>query len=552
MDALKRSVMALCCSFFLLGSAHAQQATSYRMGTMKEFTGTYSKAGKKGSATPTLKVGEKEFTLKINFDGNKENEYRVVGEILEGAKSGTFFYSGTRNGLQGHIIFFDAKEAYKIYSDEIGDVFIKPAKVSDFMCVGAAEDHTPEAERKAADAKYDGSPVSPAPPSYSSKPGARGVIYLDFDGENIASGGRWANGSAWYAQPLGFSDAKIKDIWTVMSEDYRPFDINVTTDRATYDAANRYRRIMCVWTSTQPAGSGGGGTYFYNAFNDGDNNSPALAFLTGDKSAAEVGSHECGHSFNLMHDGGGGDGEYWEGHGDYSVIMGNGYYLPIVQFSKGEYSGANNFEDDLSIITNSKNDVGYRTDDHGNTTATATLIDEASGTIDPAKYNGIIEKTTDKDYFEFTTSGGSVKIDFQSGMSGVHYSAPDLDIQARLLNENGTEVVKSDPTGLDASISTTVQAGTYYIEIDGVGAGNPSTTGYSDYGSLGYYEMSGSFPPGNNNNPPEILSVNINPNCNTYTFDASVKNTVDAVLWDFGDNTTSTIHTPIPSPERTP
>ena len=173
--------------------------------------------------------------------------------------------------------------------------------------------------------------------------------------------------------------------------------------------------------------------------------------------------------------------------------MGNGYYNAIVHFSKGEYSGANNFENDLGIVTNSQNDVGYRTDDHGNATSSATLIDEATGTIDPTKYNGIIEQPTYKDYFEFTTAGGNVNISFQSGMTGVHYSAPNLDIQARLLDENGTEVTKSDPSGLNASISTSVQAGTYYIEIDGVGAGSPSTNGYSDYGSLGYYEMSGSF-----------------------------------------------------------
>ncbi|MCB0395716.1 MAG: T9SS type A sorting domain-containing protein [Flavobacteriales bacterium] len=225
--------------------------------------------------------------------------------------------------------------------------------------------------------------------------------------------------------------------------------------------------------------------------------------------------------------------------------MGNGYYNAIVHFSKGEYSGANNFENDLGIVTNSQNDVGYRTDDHGNATSSATLIDEATGTIDPTKYNGIIEQPTDKDYFEFTTAGGNVNISFQSGMTGVHYSAPNLDIQARLLDENGTEVTKSDPSGLNASISTSVQAGTYYIEIDGVGAGSPSTNGYSDYGSLGYYEMSGSFPPGNNNNPPEILSVTSTPDCNTVTFEANVKNTVDNVLWEFGDGGTSTNATAI-------
>lgn len=37
-------------------------------------------------------------------------------------------------------------------------------------------------------------------------------------------------------------------------------------------------------------------------------------------------------------------------------------------------------------------------------------------------------------------------------------------------------------------------AGTYFLEIDGVGAGNPLVsppTGYTDYGSLGRYTISG-------------------------------------------------------------
>ncbi len=34
-------------------------------------------------------------------------------------------------------------------------------------------------------------------------------------------------------------------------------------------------------------------------------------------------------------------------------------------------------------------------------------------------------------------------------------------------------------------------AGTYYLSVEGVGKGDPAT-GYSDYGSLGYYSISGS------------------------------------------------------------
>jgi hypothetical protein len=51
--------------------------------------------------------------------------------------------------------------------------------------------------------------------------------------------------------------------------------------------------------------------------------------------------------------------------------------------------------------------------------------------------------------------------------------------------------------GLGATISAEVDPGVYYLAIDGVGAGNPANAtpanagGYSDYGSLGNYTLSG-------------------------------------------------------------
>ena len=45
------------------------------------------------------------------------------------------------------------------------------------------------------------------------------------------------------------------------------------------------------------------------------------------------------------------------------------------------------------------------------------------------------------------------------------------------------------PTGLDATYSASVDAGTYLVTVDGVGARNAVTDGYSDYGSLGGYRL---------------------------------------------------------------
>ena len=48
----------------------------------------------------------------------------------------------------------------------------------------------------------------------------------------------------------------------------------------------------------------------------------------------------------------------------------------------------------------------------------------------------------------------------------------------------------SPPTTTGATLSLSVAPGTtYYIYVDGVGYGSASTTGYSNYGSIGRYNL---------------------------------------------------------------
>jgi hypothetical protein len=82
-----------------------------------------------------------------------------------------------------------------------------------------------------------------------------------------------------------------------------------------------------------------------------------------------------------------------------------------------------------------------------------------------------------------------------------------------VLAANGTVVGSADPvsgqntlvwpavpTGMDASVSVAAGNARYYVRVDGVGKGVPATNGYSDYASLGEYEVAisacdGSMPP---------------------------------------------------------
>ena len=69
-----------------------------------------------------------------------------------------------------------------------------------------------------------------------------------------------------------------------------------------------------------------------------------------------------------------------------------------------------------------------------------------------------------------------------------------LDIQMELYSSTGSLIASSNPTNeLTASISRSVTAGVYYIRIDGVGNGSVTGTGYSDYSSIGTYNLAGTF-----------------------------------------------------------
>jgi hypothetical protein len=169
--------------------------------------------------------------------------------------------------------------------------------------------------------------------------------------------------------------------------------------------------------------------------------------------------------------------------------MGVGYSRPVTQWSKGEYTGANNHEDDLSVITSTG--VSYRADDHGNDAAHATALG-----ADLAA-SGVITARADTDWFSWTSPGGSSTVTVAPAPA-----SPDLDASLTVYDTDGTTVLKTaNPssarasadvaTGLGATLTFSAAAGhEYYLAIDGVGSGAAATDGYSDYASLGQYTAS--------------------------------------------------------------
>lgn len=274
---------------------------------------------------------------------------------------------------------------------------------------------------------------------------------------------------------------------------YIPFEIDVTTEDPGVaalkktNAGDQYYGVRVVISSFD--GSSGGWAYVgsFTWSSDQPCYVDTAGVGTGDKNVAEVASREVGHTLGLYHDGPG----YYAGHGSgatgWAPIMGVGYYKDLVQWSKGEYPGADNAEDDLAKIT-TLNGFGYRADDHGGNTSTASVLNmtDAVTVFD----EGLIERNTDVDYFRFTTGASTVSLDVDP-----FYRSPNLDILAKLYNSSGGLIAQNNPTSaLDAAFNLSLAEGTYYLSVEGVGKpANGSDYGYSDYGSLGYYAISGTI-----------------------------------------------------------
>jgi hypothetical protein len=333
-------------------------------------------------------------------------------------------------------------------------------------------------------------------PQLDSLPGATAVIYLDMDGQ-VVSGTQWAGGGTINALGVDgtMSSTQMTEIWKRVSEDYAPFNVNVTTSEAAYLAAPTNRRIRCIITPTNSWYGNYGGVAYVNSFSwTGD--TPCWVFAAplgySTRFISDAATHEIGHTMGLNHDGRTSPSEgYYQGHGSGEVswapIMGVGYYSNLVQWSKGEYAYASQTQDDLAIITGSTNGFGYRADAVGNTPATATVLTDSGSTL---AGSGFIETRTDLDVFSFTTAGGSVSLTVSGSADG-----QNIDLSIAILDASGQVIASANPdTMTDATVNATLNAGTYYLRVDGTGRGSATSDGYTDYGSLGQYTIQGTAP----------------------------------------------------------
>lgn len=334
-------------------------------------------------------------------------------------------------------------------------------------------------------------------PKLNSFPSASATIYLDFDGQYVQST-VWNGGNPLDCAPSGLNEAQITEVFNRVAEDYRPFNINITTDSAVYLAAPLNKRMRVIITTTSAWMPGVGGISYVGSFTWGDD-TPAFVFSDrlgpySPKMVGECCSHESGHTVGLSHQSKYGSDcstpteQYNSGEGSgqtgWAPIMGNSYYRNMSNWNNGPTPyGCTSIQDNLTIIA-TQNGFGYRADDYAETLDANTYsINVSNFTV-----NGIIGTNTDKDAFKFTLNqSASLHLTAIPFNVGNNYIGANLDIRLELYNSSATLITTYDPENtMSVTVDTFLTAGTYYIKIHGTG-----NTNVGSYGSLGSYTLNG-------------------------------------------------------------
>lgn len=335
-------------------------------------------------------------------------------------------------------------------------------------------------------------------PQLNSYPAAASVIFLDFDGQTV-SGTEWNINGDFECAPAGLSPENIIVLFNRVAEDYRPFTINITTDSARYWAAPLESRTRVIITTSSDWYGVAGGVAFTNSFSWGTD-TPCFVFSQllnfNVKNIAEACSHEAGHTLGLWHqslyDGncnriteynpGAGTGEI-----GWAPIMGNSYGQNLTLW----HNGPNQFtcsqpQNDLSILTSNAT-VQFRADDFDDDFNNASIIPFVNSRF---AIDGIIERPGDRDLFRFAISQpGRFTLTASPYHIGDGNLAADVDIELNLYAGNRALLGRYNPPGLlSTAVDTFLDAGNYYLEVQGTG------NQYApDYASLGSYTLAGAF-----------------------------------------------------------
>lgn len=350
-------------------------------------------------------------------------------------------------------------------------------------------------------------------------------IYLDFNGHTTRDS-EWNdeyNKSTIVSAPWDLDGkpatynaqehAFIQNVFLSVKADFASFGVDVTTENPGTDkygidwltpicypdplsCVDPNYGMRVVISPTNFTGKTIGGEAFVNSLT-WLVHPPAFVFASrnhGAKFVAETASHEVGHTAGLRHDGvkataSAQKEDYCRGHGDWAPIMGTGMDRAVSQWSKGEYGGASNSQNDLSIL-GAGNHFPTRGDDYVNTpdTKPTAFVTVVFPGIDNPRF-GKITKTGDIDVHKFIVPSPG-RYSFTAIPEDYALTGSNLNVAMKITDGSGNTVANVAPrAALDATTTANLAGGIYFVHISGGGDGTSGVTGYTNYGSLGNYKL---------------------------------------------------------------
>lgn len=425
--------------------------------------------------------------------------------------AGSVEISSDKNSITGLLLHDTAAE--RIYSAQIsasGDGRLELMDNNDYYCV-----KYPQPDLLNSATRLDPQPAELIPDistlrNLQSRPGASNVLFIDYWG-GILANSYWnanytSNAPINYTpydtdfNPGNFSSTERYSMWLAWREaveDFAPFNINITTSRAVYDAAAITNRAQMIVTTTRDwYSSSAGGVALINIFDDdSEYYKAAWTWNLSESSMGMTISHEAGHQLGLSHDGVGTQG-YYRGHGVWGPIMGAPFGKSYVQWSKGEYPDANQFEDDIAKVTGK---LGLIADDAANAYANATGLNL------PVNNKKGLVSYQDPDAYTFSLSApAAVEIKVISLLGDENESrAANLSMDVSLVKINSSGGVVSSVSMTSASdisplspstnkfvYSSDLSSGSYALRITPSSPDTNPATGFGNYGNAGEYRLS--------------------------------------------------------------
>ncbi len=216
---------------------------------------------------------------------------------------------------------------------------------------------------------------------------ASATVYLDFNGA-VVEGTLWNEDGKITAEPSGLSPATVTWIHKMISEHFKQFNLNITTDPEVYNRAPVRQRIHVIIT---PDGNWYGpvtGLSAIGSFSWG-NDTPAWVFIhalsDNPSFIASCATHQIGHTLGLQHQSeydsygvmitelSGGETNIFSNE---APLMGIPFYKTASWKDGHPSTGARDIQSDTALIAGAPNNIGYRKNTgNGMTAETAIRIE---------------------------------------------------------------------------------------------------------------------------------------------------------------------------------